>query len=66
MTAIQKTFDGEGKRHVYASTATTKRDRMVLIAALDFQTVVDRYGRKVYGCKVIITKTGWLVTAFPV
>lgn len=57
-------FNGEDTRQVYASTV--KKDRKVLIAAMNFQTGFDRQGRTVYGCKVIVTKKGWLVTAFPV
>ena len=43
-----------------------EKQRICLTFHFNFLTGFDRDGRKLVGCKVVLTAKDWLITAYPV
>ena len=64
--AIQTTLGTEGGRDHIVKSIGRKKGRKCVKAHLTFRTGTDRDGQALYGCKLIITGKGWIVSAYPV
>ena len=66
LQAIRRTLLLGGGIQLAVASISVKGGRMCLQAWLPFRTGYDRLGYAVYGCKVVISATGWIITAYPI
>ena len=64
--AIETTLKWGGGIYTVVRSISKKKGRKCLKAYMNFRTGFDRHGQPVYGCSVVVTGKGWIVTAFPV
>ncbi|MEW8548274.1 MAG: hypothetical protein AB2693_32620 [Candidatus Thiodiazotropha sp.] len=65
-TAIGRTLEAYDAADSRTEVKQIEKQRTCLTFYFNFQTGFDRDGRKLFGCKVVLTAKDWLVTAYPV